>query len=66
LNRREPIRDGTAEFATVSPSSQRHRCAVAILAQSGQEADTMRSYITAIGMAFGLVAVWAALVPFAA
>jgi hypothetical protein len=40
--------------------------AAAILAQSGQEHDTMRPYITATGMALGLVAVWAALVPFVA
>jgi len=33
-----------------------------ILPQSGQE-GTMRPYLKAAGMAFGLVAVWATLVP---
>jgi hypothetical protein len=54
------------KFAKLSPSSQPHELAAAILAQSGQEKATMRSYITAIGMAFGLLAVWAAVVPFVA
>ena len=39
--------------------------AVAILTQSGGE-RTMREYITAAGIALGLLAVWAALVPLAA
>jgi hypothetical protein len=37
----------------------------AILPQSGQE-GTMRPYLKAAGMAFGLVAVWATLVRFVA
>jgi hypothetical protein len=28
--------------------------------------DSMRAYITVVGMALGLIAVWAALVPFVA
>jgi hypothetical protein len=43
-------------------TSQRDGHAVAILVPSSRS-TTMRAYITVAGMAFGLVAVWAALVP---
>jgi len=45
--------------------SQRFRCAVVILAGS-RRSRSMRAYVTVAGMAFALVAVWAALVPFVA
>jgi hypothetical protein len=45
------------------PNSQRHLRAVAILVEARRRGP-MRAYVTAAGMAFGLVAVWAALVPF--
>jgi hypothetical protein len=45
--------------------SQRHLLAVAILVEAKRRGP-MRAYVTAAGMALGLVAVWAALVPFVA
>jgi hypothetical protein len=47
------------------PNSQRHLRAVAILVERDGEGP-MRAYVTAAGMALGLVGVWAALVPFVA
>jgi hypothetical protein len=47
------------------PSSQRHTRAVAILVEARRRGP-MRAYVTAAGMALGLVGVWAALVPFVA
>jgi hypothetical protein len=49
----------------LSRRSQRFRCAVVILAGS-RRSRSMRAYVTVAGMAFALVAVWAALVPFVA
>jgi hypothetical protein len=52
---------------TLLPGSLRHdSSAVIILAQSGNGVDTMRAYVTATGIALGLLTVWAALVPFVA
>ena len=51
--------------ARLFPRSQRHGRAVAILTQSRRR-RTMRAYITATGIAFGLLAIWAALVPLVA
>jgi len=45
--------------------SQRYLLAVAILFEAKRRGP-MRAYVTAAGMALGLVAVWAALVPFVA
>jgi hypothetical protein len=47
------------------PNSQRHLRAVAILVEARRRRP-MRAYLTAAGMALGLVGVWAALVPFVA
>jgi hypothetical protein len=47
------------------PGSQRRARAAGILA-GARRRRPMQPYITAIGMAFGLVVVWAALVPFIA
>jgi|SRR5690348_14271928 len=47
------------------PNSQRHLRSVAILVEARRRRP-MRAYVTAAGMAFGLVGVWAALVPFVA
>jgi hypothetical protein len=47
------------------PNSQRHLRAVAILVEARRRGP-MRAYVTAAGMALGLVGVWAALVPFVA
>jgi hypothetical protein len=49
----------------LSPRSQRHDRMVAILARSKRRGP-MRAYMTAGGIALGLVAVWAALVPIVA
>jgi hypothetical protein len=46
------------------PASQHGAHATAILRVNGDR--TMRAYLAAAGMAFGLVAAWAALVPFVA
>jgi hypothetical protein len=50
----------------LSPTSQRHVRAVAILGPRSRLEGSMRAYLTVIRMALGLVAVWAALVPFVA
>jgi hypothetical protein len=50
----------------LSPASQRHVRAVAILTPIEGLEGPMRAYLTVIGMALGLMAVWAALVPFVA
>ena len=44
-------------LVTAPPANCRHSD------QVPEEMDPMRAYLTATGMAFGLVAVWAALVP---
>jgi hypothetical protein len=51
--------------ARLYPNSQRHLRAVAILVEARRRGP-MRAYVTAAGMALGLVGVWAALVPFVA
>jgi len=51
--------------ASLFTRSQRHLLAVAILVEAKRRGP-MRAYVTAAGMALGLVAVWAALVPFVA
>jgi hypothetical protein len=51
--------------ASLFPRSQRHAHAVAILVEAKRR-RSMRAYLTAAGMALGLVGVWAALVPFVA
>ena len=51
--------------ARLYPNSQRHTHAVAILVEARRRRP-MRAYVTAAGMALGLVGVWAALVPFVA
>jgi hypothetical protein len=47
------------------PNSQRHLRAVDSLVEARRRGP-MRAYVTAAGMALGLVGVWAALVPFVA
>jgi hypothetical protein len=49
--------------ASLFPRSQRYGHAVAILVEARRRRP-MRAYVTAAGMALGLVGVWAALVPF--
>jgi hypothetical protein len=39
---------------------------VRIAVDNETEGDTMRGYVTATGMAIGLLAIWAALLPFVA
>jgi hypothetical protein len=57
---------GAAEkFSQLFSRSQRHAHAVAILVEAKRR-RSMRAYVTAAGMALGLVGVWAALVPFVA
>jgi hypothetical protein len=51
--------------ASLFRRSQRHLRAVAILVEARRRRP-MRAYLTAAGMALGLVGVWAALVPFVA
>jgi hypothetical protein len=51
----------------LSPTSQLHVGGVAILETPDRGwREPMRAYLTVIGLALGLVAVWAALVPFVA
>jgi hypothetical protein len=51
--------------ASLFRRSQRHLRSVAILVEARRRGP-MRAYVTAAGMALGLVGVWAALVPFVA
>jgi hypothetical protein len=54
------------EFARMLPRSQHTGRVSGILQPSTMEDGMMRSYVVATLMAFGLVAVWAAIVPFVA
>jgi hypothetical protein len=55
----------SGKFSWLLPRSQRHDPAVVILVPGTQEV-TMRAYLKAAGMAFGLMVVWTALVQFVA
>ena len=59
------LRTQLQNSAGLFPRSQRHARAVAILVEARRRRP-MRAYVTAAGMALGLVGVWAALVPFVA
>jgi hypothetical protein len=56
---------GPKKRASLFPRSQRPADAVATLVEAKRR-RSMRAYLTAAGMALGLVGVWAALVPFVA
>ena len=63
--KREGRLDGVQNSVGLFPKSQRHTHAAAILVEARRRRP-MRAYVTAAGIALGLVGMWAALVPFVA